>query len=373
MASETSPSPSTEGNQLSDNLILDTPLSSNPSSSPSGTDTQHSPSSKMHSPKVVPVNPTAISHGGDNTRGDGTGVSVDGLVVAKEGTEVLQKEGSDFSIENMFEGGLTESREGMSNILQSEAEIIEEFINALSIREKEVGEGSPSAEGSRLASGVGNYPFIQESGEPSSQEAPTVVASPKWDGTPTQPDVGVLETSAPSGIAEGNSSPLDDDEISSHLVFKRKSRSASRLSLQGSTGTQGGPATRGTVKKSLDLILGRVSKKGKKLAVVEKPAEGPSVPVLRSKKKHFYDKSSKGWEHLFALPMPIMYEAEVTEFYASPSFTDDDETVFAKVGGVELEFDSISLGKILDMHTAGEFTVKDKQATRDFHKMIGKL
>ncbi|MCD7451908.1 hypothetical protein HAX54_013987 [Datura stramonium] len=427
MAGETSPSPSTEGNQLSDNLILDTPLSSNPPSSLSGTDTQPSLSSKMHSPKEVPVNSTVISLGGDNTEGDETGVAIDSSVVAKEGTDVPQKEGSDFSTENIFEGALTKSKEGTSNILQSEAEIIEGFITALGTREKDVGEESPSAEGSRSASDVGNCPFIHESGEPSSQEAPNVVASPKWDGTPTQPNVGIPETLAPSG---------------------------------GTTGTQGGPATRGIVKKSLDLILeesrqntlkrrrvtrktvldeedpsspivdldtvtpsqptkeipktenkvhhsGGVSKKRKKLVVIEKPIEGPSAPVLRSKRKHFIDKCSKGkctvnttlrgdvkervanirkqkvlggrifypdiagmqgmqelieivsyqgWEHLFPLPIPIMYEPEVPEFYASLSFTDDDETVFAKVGGVELEFDSISLGKILDVHTAGEFT-----------------
>ncbi|MCD7461348.1 hypothetical protein HAX54_045918 [Datura stramonium] len=264
MASETSPSPSAEGNPLSDNLIFDTPLSSNPPSSPSGTNTQPSLSSKMHSLKAVPVSSTAISHGG-----------------------------------------------------------------------------------SRPASDVGNYPFIQESGEPSSQEAPTIVASPKWDGTPTQLDVGIPETTTLYGIAKGTSSPPDDDEVPIHLVFKRKSHYASRLSLQGSTGTQGGPSTRGTIKKSLDLILeeshqntlkrcrvtrktvldeedpsspivdldtsipsqpteeipktyekahrdGGVSKKGKKLVVVEKPIEGPSAPVLRSKRKHFIDKSSKG-------------------------------------------------------------------------------
>ncbi|MCD7469471.1 hypothetical protein HAX54_008525 [Datura stramonium] len=78
--------------------------------------------------------------------------------------------------------------EGTSNILQSEAEIIEGFISALGIREKEVGEGSPSAE-----------------------EAPPVVASPKLDRTPTLPDVGVPEPLAPSGLAEGTSSPPDDD------------------------------------------------------------------------------------------------------------------------------------------------------------------
>ncbi|MCD7460248.1 hypothetical protein HAX54_043148 [Datura stramonium] len=347
MAGETSPSPSAEGNQLSDNLILDAPLSSNPSSSPSSTDTQPTLSSKMHSPKVILVNSTAISPVDDNTGGGDAGVAADSPVVAKEGTDVPQKEGSDFSSENMFEGALIESKEGTSNILQSEDEIIEGFITALGTWEKDVGEESPSVEGSRPGSDVGNCSFIQESGEPFSQEALPVVASPKWDGTPTQPDMEIPETSAPSEIAVGTSSPPDDDEVPIHMVFKRKSRTASWLTLQRSIVTQGGPATRGTVKNSLDLILeesrqntlkrrrvtrktvldeevlsspivdldtatpsqptnesletenkahrsGGVSKKGKKLVVVEKPAEGPSSPVLRSKRKHVIAKSSKG-------------------------------------------------------------------------------
>ncbi|MCE5165764.1 hypothetical protein HAX54_012096 [Datura stramonium] len=49
-------------------INLDAPLSSNPSSSPSGTDTQPTLSSKMHSPKAVPVNSTAPP------RDDNTGV-----------------------------------------------------------------------------------------------------------------------------------------------------------------------------------------------------------------------------------------------------------------------------------------------------------
>ncbi|MCD9560165.1 hypothetical protein HAX54_018650 [Datura stramonium] len=272
MAGETSPSPSIEGNQLSDNLILDAPLSSNPSSSSSGTDTQPTLSSEMHSPKAVPVNYTVISPRDDNTGGDEAGVAADSPVVAKEGTDVPQKEGSDFSTENLFEGALTEL--------------------------KEARHGDP------------------------------------W-------------TSAPSEIAAGTSLPPDDDEVPIHMIFKRKSRTTLRLTLQRSIGTQKGPSTRGTVKKSLDLILeesrqntlkrrrvtrktvldkevlsspivdldtattsqptdespntekkahrsGGVSKKGKKLAVVEKPVEGPSAPVLRFQRKHFIAKSSKG-------------------------------------------------------------------------------
>ncbi|MCD9641135.1 hypothetical protein HAX54_027079, partial [Datura stramonium] len=57
-----------------------------------------------------------------------------------EGLDVHPKEGSDLSTETLFEGGIMESKEEPSNILQSEAEIIKGFIIALGTREKEVGE-----------------------------------------------------------------------------------------------------------------------------------------------------------------------------------------------------------------------------------------
>ncbi|MCE5166454.1 hypothetical protein HAX54_019685, partial [Datura stramonium] len=165
------------------------------------------------------------------TRGGDAGVTAASPVVAKEGTNVPQKEGSDFSSENLSEGALTKSKEGTSNIIQSEVEIIEGFITALGTREKDAGEESPSAEGRRPGSDISRCPFIHESGKPSSQEALPVVASPKWDGTPTQPDMEIPVTSAPSEIVVGTSSPPDDDEVPIHLVFKIKSRTASRLTL----------------------------------------------------------------------------------------------------------------------------------------------
>ncbi|MCE3049585.1 hypothetical protein HAX54_045209 [Datura stramonium] len=211
MANKPSPTPSTEGTQISDSLILDTPISSNPPSSPSGTDTRNSPSSKMQTNSDVPFNPRDISHKGEKIVGHEIGVVVDSPDMAKEGIEAT--------------------------------------------REREVGEKSPSGEGGRLDIGDGEGPFVQESGEQSSQEAPTVAVSPKWDRTPTLPEVGVTDPPVPSGPAEGTSPLPDDDEVPIYLVFKRKSRTASRRNIQEQTGTKEGPATRGTVKKSLDLIL----------------------------------------------------------------------------------------------------------------------
>ncbi|MCE2056037.1 hypothetical protein HAX54_043948 [Datura stramonium] len=306
--------------ELSRNQVpqTDAPISSNPYSSPSGIDTHASPSSKIPSPKAVLVDSTVLSPRDDKAGGGNAGVTAVSPVVTIVGTDVPHKDGSDFSSENLFEGALTESKEGTSNILQSEAEIIEGFITALGAREKDVGKESPSAEGHRPGF-ISDCPFIHNSGEPSSQEALPIVASPKWDGTPTQPDMEIPVTSAPLEIVVGVSSPPDYDEVPIHLVFKRKSRTASRRAVQQSVGTSGGPAIRGTFKKSLDLILeeshsgtpsqpidessktekkahcgGGVSKKGKKPAIFEKSAEGPGAPVVRSKRKHFIAKSSKG-------------------------------------------------------------------------------
>ncbi|MCD7461756.1 hypothetical protein HAX54_047041 [Datura stramonium] len=267
MAGTTSPSPSTEGNQLYDNLILDAPISSNPSSSPSGTDTHASPSSKIPSPKAVPVDSAVLSPRDDKAGGGDAGVSP---VMTKAGTDVSHKDGSNFSSENLFEGALTESK-GTSNILQSEAEIIEGFITALGAREKDVGEESPSAEGRRPGS-VSDCPFIHDSEEPSSQEALPIVASPKWDGTPTQPDMEIPVTFAPLEIAVGVSSPPDDDErrrVTRQTVLDEESTSSPVVDLD--CGTQPTDENSKTEKKA--HCGGGISKKGKKPAVVGKSAE----------------------------------------------------------------------------------------------------
>ncbi|MCE3216846.1 hypothetical protein HAX54_008452, partial [Datura stramonium] len=125
MAGSISPSPSTDGQHLSDELILDAPASSNPSSNPGDVDTSASPSPKISSPKAVPGGPVSLS-ADKGLIGSATIVS-----------PVVTKDGSDFSSENMFEGTLTEPKEGTSNILQSEAKIIEGFITALGAREKD--------------------------------------------------------------------------------------------------------------------------------------------------------------------------------------------------------------------------------------------
>ncbi|MCE5167024.1 hypothetical protein HAX54_034112, partial [Datura stramonium] len=334
IAGSTSPSPSIEGHPLSNDLILDAPVSSNPSSTPGGADTPASPSPNIPSPKAVPGGSVLLSPDEGPTRS------------ASAVSPVVTKDGSDFSTENLFEGVLTEPKEGTSNILQSEAEIIEGFITTLGAREKDGGGESSSVEECQPGS-VRGCPFIHSRGEPSSQEVPPIYASPKWDDTPTQPGVEVLDPQEPLATAEGTSSPPNDDEVPIHLVFKRKSCHATRPTVQRSLGTSGGPTTRGTVKKSLDQILeesrqntlkrrritrqtvleeeslsspivdlecvtsslskngssrsekpvrvgGGLFKKEKALDAIGKPAEGPAAPVVRSKRKHTLAKSCKG-------------------------------------------------------------------------------
>ncbi|MCE3050833.1 hypothetical protein HAX54_048265 [Datura stramonium] len=184
---------------LSDDLILDAPVSSNPSSTPRGADTPASSSPKIPSPKAVPGGSVLLS-----PEEGPTGSAAAGITAV---SPVVTKDGSDFSTENLFEGALTEPKEGTSNILQSEAEIIEGFIKALGAREKDGGGESSSVEECRPGS-VRDCLFIHSSGEPSSQEVPPIDASPKWDGTPTQPSVEVLVPPEPLATAEGTSLPL---------------------------------------------------------------------------------------------------------------------------------------------------------------------
>ncbi|MCE5167601.1 hypothetical protein HAX54_012576, partial [Datura stramonium] len=131
-----------------------------------GADTHASPSPKIPSPKAVPIDSAVLSPEEGTTGSDAAGMTV----VSPMG-----------------------------------------FITALGAREKNVGGESPSAEECRPGS-VSDCPFIYTSGEPSSQEVPQIVASPKWDGTPTQPGMEILVPLEPLATAVGASSPPDDDE-----------------------------------------------------------------------------------------------------------------------------------------------------------------
>ncbi|MCE5167569.1 hypothetical protein HAX54_010857, partial [Datura stramonium] len=177
------------------------------------------------------------------------------------------------------------------------------------------------------------------------------------------PGVEILVPPEPLATAVGASSPPDDDEVPIHLVFKRKSRPATRPAVRRWVGTSGGPTTRGTVRKSLDQILeesrqntlkrrrvtrqtvleeespsspvvdlecgtsshsidgsskaekmahggGEFSKKEKKLDAIGKTAEGPGAPVVRSKRKHIIAKSSKG-KHPVTAPVGDDVKARV--------------------------------------------------------------
>ncbi|MCD9640245.1 hypothetical protein HAX54_025431 [Datura stramonium] len=140
MAYEPSFTVSLEGNQNSDNLILDTHVSSNLPTSPRGTDIRNSSGSKM---PVVSCMGTSVQQYPIKGVVDGA------LVMVKEAVECHAKEGSDLSNETLFQGSLAESKEGISNILQNKEEIIKGFIIALVTRVGEIGEKTPSAKGER--------------------------------------------------------------------------------------------------------------------------------------------------------------------------------------------------------------------------------
>ncbi|MCD7467224.1 hypothetical protein HAX54_004544 [Datura stramonium] len=312
---------STDSQHPSVELVLATPASSNPSSNPRDVVTSTFPSPKTSSPNATLD--VSVSLPAD--------MGLTGTV-----SPPVTKEGPDFSAENMCEGTLTEPTDDTSNIIQSEAEIIEGFITTLGTREKDGGGGSSSAEECRPGLSR-DCPFVHSSGEPSSQETPMIDASPKWDGTP--PRKGVEDLAPPEALPtdEGVSSPPAEDEVPLQMVFKRKSRTATRPVAQSSLATSGGPTTRGTVKKSLDEILERSrqttlkrrritrrtvledeplsspvvdlecgtsshskdesSKSEKPVGVGEgvgKPAEEPGAPVIRSKRKHILAKSCRG-------------------------------------------------------------------------------
>ncbi|MCE5167099.1 hypothetical protein HAX54_037169 [Datura stramonium] len=76
MAGSTSSYPSIEGHPLSDNLILDAPVSTNSSSTPGGVDTPASPSPKIPSPKAVPGDYVLLSPEEGTTGSDAAGITV---------------------------------------------------------------------------------------------------------------------------------------------------------------------------------------------------------------------------------------------------------------------------------------------------------
>ncbi|MCD7455117.1 hypothetical protein HAX54_027058 [Datura stramonium] len=226
--------------------------------------------------------------------------------------------------------------------------------------------------------------FLKRKGRPQkwrdvSLEEPPVTNPPKWDGT--------LTPSMPEEIA---CPAHEDDEVPLNLVFNGKARTVSQQSSKVTKGKKRGPVTQGTTKKSMDAILQESCRNTMKWCrlsravvledealstqLVELDTENPPRVVEESPKtRGEFHRSSKGWKHLFEPPMTIMYENEVSDFYSSFMFTNVEETMYVIEGGVEISLDSISLGRIFDVLSDEEFTVEDKQASKDFLKLIGKL
>ncbi|MCD7471241.1 hypothetical protein HAX54_011566, partial [Datura stramonium] len=98
---------------------------------------------------------------------------------------------------------------------------------------------------------------------------------------------------------------------------------------------------------------GATAKRSNGKSVVEESSKGWRYPKTKGARGCIFDQDItklhgmqellemvryQGWEHLFELPMPVKYDSEVFDFYSTLLFTDDEEIVYATVGGVEISF-----------------------------------
>ncbi|MCD9646402.1 hypothetical protein HAX54_036211 [Datura stramonium] len=143
-------------------------------------------------------------------------------------------------------------------------------------------------------------------------------------------------------------------------------------------------------KESRRCIKGK--KKEVKEVVTRGPFREPGTTVKRAKGKSIAAHSPKDTSTTLKKPQDIVSHLSV----AAPSLErvetlkkkkvlggrifDQDiaglhgmQELLEIVRGVEISFDSITLGKILDVPSVEECSVKGKQASRDVLKLIGKL
>ncbi|MCE3051180.1 hypothetical protein HAX54_049048 [Datura stramonium] len=156
------------------------------------------------------------------------------------------------------------------------------------------------------------------------------------------------------------------------------------LSQRRDTKTE--PVTHGKVKRSMEEILQdnhqNTLKRHRFLRTMVFEDEVPSSQLVKRdaedtsqivEESLVVGKESHRSKKAGSICLIFMHENEVTELYASLLYTDDEETVFATMGGVQFSFNSISLGKILNVPTQRIFTVKDKHTSPDLLKLIEKL
>ncbi|MCD7449777.1 hypothetical protein HAX54_001514 [Datura stramonium] len=60
----------------------------------------------------------------------------------------------------------------------------------------------------------------------------------------------------------------------------------------------------------------------------------------------------QGWSHLFACPLPMVYESEMVEFYMNLEVL-DEETIIIFVLEVLIVFDIVGLEQLLHVHIKG--------------------
>ncbi|MCD9646588.1 hypothetical protein HAX54_036568 [Datura stramonium] len=241
---------SSERNQNPDDLILDTPVSSKPPPFPtlyeprkcpsplnlgasSELTSSPPPSHEEEFPDVsIKLNEIPSSTGQDSDGGVRFGNSEEVEIGAATAfsTRVWEaagphaKEGSDLSREALFDGNLSELKEGTSNILPHEEAIIEGFITALATQTGGFGEQTPAIDHEESDTIGVLEPSTHESEENPSQEESLASNPPKWDGTPTpsEPMVDVSPSLFVPIVVSSSSSA--DDDISLHM-WRRLTRS----------------------------------------------------------------------------------------------------------------------------------------------------
>ncbi|MCD7458031.1 hypothetical protein HAX54_036964 [Datura stramonium] len=169
---------------------------------------------------------------------------------------------------------------------------------------------------------------------------------------------------------KGSSPTPNDNEVSIHLVFRRKDRTTSEQTPKEKLGTKRGPATRGTIKKSINRVLEESCQntlKRRRLTramVVDEEAPLSQFVVLDTETPPYAVEESPEIEKESRRSDKARAKRKQLALSEEPS---------VEPGGVDILLDSLSLGRILGVPSEGELTVKDKQASKDFQKLIEKL
>ncbi|MCE2055716.1 hypothetical protein HAX54_043270 [Datura stramonium] len=254
---------SSKGNQdpllFLEDLILDTPISSNPPPSPTPFITR-----KSSNPKRLVLTSEALSSQNPHPEGD------DFVQAMNFSGSPVSTTQDDFSIKKPKDD---ESGMGNTNVIPSSRPVVS-YAETRVLEKK----GLTCLLWTSGLVGVGRRLHREKRNR----------LLQRWDGTPT-PYVPVEDAFL---------IPVDD-EVPVNLVFSRKPRTSSKLSSKSKKGTKGGPVSQGTTKR-LQKLEGshvgavRQSTRENKWLYQEEPSEEPSATAKKSKGKSVVKASSKG-------------------------------------------------------------------------------